>query len=528
MASLSESLAEGKINISVKGLEKVRSDMNGLQKSLASVGNRNPFANFDASKVSDQFSKIGSGGVQTLFGSIVSAVDKLKGKFEAISATAGKVGNVATGAFAGIVGSIAGLLAVADPVGMERLQLAFGRLALHLGRIFIPILRDVTVWVNKIADFFRDLDDSQRESILSFTKLALGGLAFVAVGAKLTSVIAGLIPVVTALAAKFAALWGAAAGPIGLIIAAVLAQFAAVALLVGGILVLSGRTASFFNLLTKVWGLFRGIGGGILAALQPVINLIGNIIGDMFDTFGKVIDKIKPVIGSLNGVFNKLAANIKPLFDAIGRHISKSFEVVGRIIETIADAIVFAIDEATALGATLGDLFKEMFGEGVNLNEFFVKVINNMTNGLNAIVPIVRTVFAEMAEGVRKVSEAVTAMGVLIANVKKGNFNIGDIQNQVNAKIGQLRDNREKVRNERDAAAAKEKGQDGDKFAPTVKVQAPQLLGITEAMRKVQTSATEDPKLALDRERNALAVRNNQLLQDVIDNMQKQVPLGLS
>lgn len=83
--------------------------------------------------------------------------------FRGLTEMAAKARNV----FGLAAGGIMGLLSQADPVRFKMLGASLSILALHMGRIFIPILKDAIAFVDRLANKFKNMTDEQKQKIVS-------------------------------------------------------------------------------------------------------------------------------------------------------------------------------------------------------------------------------------------------------------------------------------------------------------------------------------------------------------------------
>lgn len=275
-------LAEAFVEFGTKGFEKVQGAFGTLQKGLKSVGN-----------------------------AIAETTNKLS-----------KLASAATLPFAALVGTIGKTVSVADPVRFQQFGLAFDRISLHLGRVFIPLLQEITDWLNRVANYFKGLSNEQRESILHWTKMAVG------IGAVLI-VLPKVISLITSLATLFS--------PVGLALAAIGAVI--------GMLGTEGLGKVFDAIkesLMSFWGI-----------LQPVVDAVKNMVGSIIDALSMLLEMAAPVLNFLKdmflNVFSFIGNVIKTVIDSIGWLIKKLMQlviIVGTVVKKIANLEFTGIGDA--------------------------------------------------------------------------------------------------------------------------------------------------------------------------------------
>lgn len=298
-------LAEGYVQIVTKGLSNVQKDLDKLKANLDK-------ATGATGQLDDKTDKAGK------------QAEKASLSFGQIHFALRKVEATAVRAFAVAAGAIAGFLKAAAPREMNELTASVGILAVRIGGIFLPLLKDVIKTINQVSDWFNHLTDAQKDQILHWTKIglavALGTVALV----RLITI--GRVAVV-AFKGLSAAMGLIGAGPVGWILLAVGAVAALVAAL--------ANFGSVKEIFSAAWD-----------AVQPLIEILKDLATDALASVGAAFEALKPLALAF---FAELKAEIeflKPVFKAV-------FEFGIGLIDALIKAFI-------ALGITIKRSIQEM------------------------------------------------------------------------------------------------------------------------------------------------------------------------
>jgi len=149
-----------------------------------------------------------------------------KEKLNLIADTAQKVGDKLRNAFAFGTAGIGGFLAASDPGGLQMLALKALDASRAVGQIFTPLVAQVATAIDWVRDFFAEMDNGTRATILGWVETAaiIGGTLFALT--KIVTIGRTLIAVFTGFRALLAAI-NISLGPIGWIALALGAAAAA-------------------------------------------------------------------------------------------------------------------------------------------------------------------------------------------------------------------------------------------------------------------------------------------------------------
>lgn len=285
----------------------------------------------------------------------LKGVEAAKAKLEDLKASSKKIGeglsNIGSASargFAVATGSILGFLRAADPVRFAIFQAKLEILAIHIGRIFIPILIKAIGVVDKLITYFRNLSNGQRENLLGWTKI---GLAILAAGTALNFVIG----VVTKVIGLFSSLWSIISGAWGVIgplvraLMKLLPVGKIIAVLTAAFLMFrneGGKLAEIGGKLSAIFQRFGQAAAPVFERLKTIGAKLWEILVRVAEAVGKVVDKIFSVLGETFldevGKTLPLILQIMPLIEAgcnmVAAALDKVAEVLDKVIGYIKDA----------------------------------------------------------------------------------------------------------------------------------------------------------------------------------------------
>lgn len=397
-----------------------------------------------ASSVGNFLGKL-NGETLSAFGS------KIKEVATAASNSINQVGSVATRGFAILTGGIGAAVRMADPVGWLYFTAAIQGVSIQIGRIFVPLLRQVTRYLIDLEHVLRSLTDAQRESILKWAKIALVVLGSVMAFSQLFgmlssgfSIMSGFVTVLTALGAS---------GPVGWIIAiagAIAALIAVVAIASGGMGGLfSGIRPALDALLNAFQTCFAAIQpiiqqgmqfmtAAINIGLRTIIPFITQFVGLLASTIGRLAGILQPIISAVLGSLLALYQQVQPviqsiltglmgLFQAVFGVMTRMYAAVAPIIGSILQAIIPLFGQiytffygliarllpiistlVTAIGSVLVPVFTVIYGAIKTIIDALVPVFSAFLAVLEPIFNAVVDIFGSIVEALEPLFGAFT------------------------------------------------------------------------------------------------------------------------
>ncbi len=407
---------------------------------------------------------------------------KLKDVYSQLDAIGAKARVTFFVATAGILGFVK----AASPGDFMKFESAVARVSVQIGALFLPVIRTLTQYLNKLADALNNLTPQQRDQIGHWTKLGLVALAFVGGVTKLLGVVPGLIggfstlsTLVKSLAGLFGVAGGAALGWVGIVAGIVAGVVALGAVAVKA----AGKWDTITAAATKLWKAVVNVAEAWWSAAKPVLAVIGNIITSYLSVVWKLYGIVLGVVAKIYRAFGDVFAKIAPIVQGVVDDIS---DMADELIEDLQPLI---------------DFFED-----------------TLTDAIEAVVPVIENLFKTLLEGIKNTVHNVRVLAEVLRQVRDDPsklFDLSDTFRDAEATISKREEERRKERE-------KEKNQGGKtEGKPQGPILAfnPEMFGISEAMRKAQTAALgESPAIAMQREQLKLAAQGNDKLDAIAQN----------
>lgn len=261
--------------------------------------------------------------------------------------------------------------------GLEGAAIAFGNL-------LMPMIKDITALIQKLVDWVNGLNDGQKQVVVIIAEVAAAiGPLLIIVG-KVSGLIGKLIPLISG-AGGLSGVLTALTGPVGIVIAAVVALAAAWATNFGGI---RDKTQEIMNaigsIISSVWGFIKGMWESNFLGIQTITSDVFAIIQQLFSDALTIIMDIFNVFAALfSGDWSTLWESVKTL-------VSDIWTAIGNLVDNALNLIVDIIGGiATTLYNTAKNVFnrvKEAFQSvWKTITDWFKKAINDPVNTVKGI-----------------------------------------------------------------------------------------------------------------------------------------------
>jgi hypothetical protein len=471
-----QSLGRAFVEVGLKGLETTKAQLTSLKGQLDKVGKGDlaPVKGLGASiagglksaasgigsAIANAFPASAAGKILAPLGGAIEAV---KGQLRRLGDGLNTIGNSAAKGFAVGTASIAGFLRLADPKGMEDLQVALASVGIQLGRIFVPLLREVTGWIQKLANYLKGLGDDQREQVLHWVKIGLA--------------VTGVLMILPRLVGAFRLVGGAmtalggtsllATGGLGILLGLIAAALPAIASLFGGLNSEGGGgifapvTAALRGLIPIVSAVFQQIGQfatAVVSQLAPIFATVGAVVAQAFSailpivsqlvsTIGQIFQQIVPVVAQVLGVIGQILQAVVPIFatvfgavlqvvstvmSAVAQVIGPAMQVISSLIDTVAAVVLPLLDAVgrvvaqvvdsllpifNALIAAVVPVVQTLLGVFQLLIDALTPVIEAVTGLVGTIIDSLLPIFATLAEAVMSIIDAVTPVFEVLVEI---------------------------------------------------------------------------------------------------------------
>jgi phage-related protein len=497
------------------------------------------------------------------FAALQAQLGQVQTKLKATQEGFAKLGG--TRVFAAMTAGIGGLLAVADPVRFRAFTASLQILSLQIGRIFIPLLKDATRWVDQLAAYFRGLSDQQREQVLHWTKIALAGAAFVMVATKIVgvmSMVSGVLPVLSAavkgVGMAFSSL-GKGTGPI----AAVLLVVGLIATVLSIVEAKTGLISKLFDkwgdvlgplkpfmdqiaeaaggLFQKMVPALKMVAGSVMTlieAVAPAYQAMGKVYADLIMPFLKIIGVILPlymkfqavilmVVAKILTVVAAVVTPIAELFDRLWKAAEEGLAPVGEAFQKLWELVKPIFDQWQGVFDEIMDILVTGLTDSIkmaqDLCQFILTAVQTLARNILAILQSVKAARKELLEGTA-VGRGAKWLGEKTGLMdKEGN---GILEKPLEKILGGIADFKLPEGRTKDKLGKDKKGKDD--FSPKAVQQAPQFVAISEQFKKVQQAAIEDPSKKLEAERTRLAKSSDEHLADISKNTKSMDSGGLA
>jgi hypothetical protein len=262
------------------------------------------------------------------------ALAGLQAGFSKVQASLNGIASLGAKAFAIGTVSLAGMVAIADPVRFERMGYAFRDLAAVIGIMFAPVLDQITAAVYRFADAILNLDPATKEHIVTWTKWGVGIGGVLMILPKIVGVLGIVTGAVRGLGTAFGFL-GAASGGIlpalGIAIAAFAALYAGAKqsdTSVGGIMgtirsvtdAIKPIIEGFTSLFKAIEPVFVEFGNIIKDTLVPILRTAGEVLGFLAGQLAEVLTYLRSIPVTLPGGSdtNSLSVGLRLLAGPLG------------------------------------------------------------------------------------------------------------------------------------------------------------------------------------------------------------------
>jgi phage-related protein len=337
-----------------------------------------------------------SGFLGKLNGSLLDSFgNKIKEVGKAVSASISSIGSVAASAFAVLSGAIGATVRLADPLGWLNFTTAIQSVTIQIGRIFIPLLHQVTGYLAQVDRFLRNLTDAQREQILSWVKIAVVVSGSVVAFTQLFGVLSSGFGILSSFVGILTAL--GVSGPVGWIIAI----GAAIA---GLVAIVASSSGGFTGLFAGIQPLLTGLVQACRNAFDAIAPIVQTVLGGISGLIQTALGAVTPFVAGLaslvSSTLGQLAGIVQPLLQTIFGSANGNFaRVAGAVRNTLAGLLGILSAWAENIVALwrsvapeLGGVFKALFDIWGDYATYVQGVIQSLMPSIKTFIGLVYSV----------------------------------------------------------------------------------------------------------------------------------------
>lgn len=237
-------------------------------------------------------------------------------------------------------------------------------LAISLGTLIMPLLRDIVGRIQGLVDWLNGLDDAQKEQIM-----------------KIAAIVAAVGPALLII--------GKVIGAIGTIISAI----GSVVSVIGGLITAISAIAAPVLIVV-----------GVIAALVAAFVYFYNTNEEFRNKVNEIWENIKTAVSSLfetcKAWFDAFVTWVSPIVDAIAGAVSAIWETVSTIVGIIVDYIKAKLEENRAFIQAILDAIKIVFSAAWSV----------IKNSVTATFNIIKTIITTAMNVIQNVFKAATAI----------------------------------------------------------------------------------------------------------------------
>ncbi len=358
--------------------------------------------------------------------------ERLKEVGAAVANSITQVGSVATRGFAILTGGIGAAVRMADPVGFQYFTAAVQGVSIQIGRIFVPLLREITTYIIRLEGYLRGLNDTTRASILHWAKVAIVVLGSVMAFSQLFSIVSTGFTVLSSFVGILTAL--GLSTPVGWVIALAAAIAALVAVVAIGSGGMGGLFAGLRPALDALLAAFQGVFAAIMPVIQDGMNFINAAISTglqtivpffvqfatlLASTVGGIVGTLQPIIsalmGQVLGVFTRLQPVIQNLltgvmgvFQAVFGVLTRYYAAVAPIIGSIIEAILPLFEQIyAAYYGLIGRLLPVISRLVTAIGTVFIPIMQAVWGTIRTIIGAIVPVFQNLIAAISPIWEAI-------------------------------------------------------------------------------------------------------------------------
>ena len=280
---------------------------------------------------------------------------------------------------------------------VNKLKKSFKDLTGELSQSLYPTIKQGTDRLQKLVDWFKNLDDGTKETIAkiglfiaSLGPVLIGIGKFITIGGKIfgtLSKVAGIIAKVSSGAGGLSGVISALTGPVGIIIAAIAALTAA-------FVYFFNTNSEFHDKVINVWdGICRMFTEQVMPILEELWNTISEVVKQIIVVVMDLWNKIQPIVlEMLNWLLDFWENTLKDIVVQVIEFVAKLYQFQAEIYSKfILPIIEFLID---TLWPVIEWLVQNVTTNLSSTFDFIGKIVKNIIGIFNGIITFITGVFS--------------------------------------------------------------------------------------------------------------------------------------
>lgn len=225
------------------------------------------------------------------------------------------------------------------------LQSNLQTLAISVGELIMPVIRDVVSIIQDVVGWLNSLDEGTKSTIVQAAALvaaigpvlSIGGRLIEGIGTMMTWA-PKIVSAVTGISGLFSQLWGVlAANPIALVIAAVAA-------LVAGFVYLWNTSEEFRQFWITLW---EAVKSAAETVVNAIVEFFTSTLPDAFNAISETFSSVwEGIAAFFAGVWEGIQQTFNDAVSAIGSAVSDAWNTIQSVTTSIFEAVSSAVSTA--------------------------------------------------------------------------------------------------------------------------------------------------------------------------------------
>jgi len=172
------------------------------------------------------------------------------------------------------------------------------------------------------------------------------------------------------------------------------------------------------------------IGRDFLPILADIASIIGPVLKPLFETFGRLLQSLRPLIAAIADAFATALEALGPFFDALATAINEAMPVLGPMIQDIGEAFANLFEAMVPLAPLFVELLEailpiippfiqmiaDLMPQFIEIIEALMPLIQALADAMVTLIPVFTDIASIILDVFIPVLEAVVAVFVAIVD----------------------------------------------------------------------------------------------------------------